>query len=379
LQGLQHGRGDAAHALAMARAAYMARNLSDFAQAHALAGQALALARDAGAPRAEALALFVQGAAALELNRSDEGCASLQAALAACRALGDEGLAATTLVFLGFEAEQRNDLATARQWMNQGLAAAQRAGDRRRISHALVRLGFVAIAAGEAEQATQHFEQALALGRSIGDKAHILNGLYLLGRAALFQGDLPRARQLLNEVTTPREGAVPSEIAWGQLELARVCWAEGERAGMEAALHQVLALTRQGGLDELRATALLLQAHAAREAGAPKVATDLAAQALALFLRCRREGLCLCVELWALLALDAGDALQAARWLGAREALRERLFTMDHYPFLLQRRAAVVEALRLRLGPAALTAAWQAGRALSEDALLAQAPQAVAG
>lgn len=381
LRAVQHGRGDAPHALALARAAYMARNLSDFAQAHALAGEALdlalALARSAQASQAEALALFVRGAAALELSRTEEGWGSLQAALAASRALGDEGLAASTLVFLGFEAEQRNDVATARHWMAQGLAAARRAGDRRRISHALVRLGFVAMAAGDGAQAMQHFEEALALGRSIGDKAHILNGLYLLGRAALFQGDLGRARQLLHEVTRPQDGAVPSEIAWGQLELARVCWAEGDDAGREAALQQVLALTQQGGLDELRATALVLQAHAAREAGDAARATALAADGLAIFLRCRREGLCLCAELWALLALDAGQPAQAARWLGAREALRERLFTMDHYPFLLQRRAAVVEQLHQRLGLDAFATAWRAGRALSEAELVAQAPGAL--
>ncbi len=80
------------------------------------------------------------------------------------------------------------------------------------------------------------------------------------------------------------------------------------------------------------------------------------------------------MELWALLALDTGDAPQAAHWLGAREALRERLFTLDHYPFMLQRRAAVVARLREALGVAACAKAWQAGRALGEAELLASAP-----
>ena len=376
LRALQAGQRDATHALALARAAYMARNLGDFTQADQLAGEALALAADVGAPRAEAMALFVRGASALELSRTQEGWHSLQRALVLFRATGDDGLAGTTLVFLGFEAEMRNDVAAARHWMEQGLDATRRCGDRRRICHALVRLGFVAIAAGDAQQAVLRFEEALALGRTIGDKAYVINGTYLLGRAALFIGDFQRARQLLNEVVTPREGAVASEISWAQLELAKVCWAEGDGDGFEAALEQALALTQQGGLDEAQATALLFLGHAARERGDRALALRRTAQALEVFLRCRREGLCLCVELWALLALDAGDLTQAARWLGAREALRERLFTLDHYPFMLQRRAQIVERLHLALGAEACAAAWQAGRGLSEEALLAGAPVA---
>lgn len=365
LRALQAGQRDEAHALGLARAAYMTRNLGDFAQAFEQGATAQALAKACGSARAEALAAFVQGAAALELARSQEGCALLHHALRLSQAAGDDGLAGTALVFLGFEAEMRNDVAAARHWMQQGLAAARRCGDRRRICHALVRLGFVAIASSDAGQAVRCFEEALALGRAIGDLAYVVNGLYLLGRAALFVGDFDRARQLLNEVTTPREGAIASEISWGQVELARVCWAEGDFDGMAAALDQALALTAQGGLDEAQATALVLAGHVARVRGRPAEARALAAQALTVFQRSRREGLCLCVELWALLALDAGQPEAAARWLGAREALRERLFALDHYPFLLQRRSEVVAQLRQALGADGLAQTWQDGRALA--------------
>ncbi|MFN7726583.1 MAG: diguanylate cyclase domain-containing protein [Rubrivivax sp.] len=375
LQAVAQAPEDPVHALALARAGYIARNLGDFAQAEQLAARALDIARRQPAPDAEAAALFVLGASALELNRCQQACHHLHNALALFQADGNDSWAGTTLVFLGFEAEMRNDVASARHWMLQGLAATRRGGDRRRICHALVRLGFVAIAAGDAAQAVQHFEEALALGRDIGDKAYIANGHFLLGRAALFFGDFQRARQLLRVVTDSRDDPVASDLSWALLELAKVCWAEDDLPGFEAALTQVVQVTQQGGLDEARATALLLQGHAARARGQADQAISLAEQALAIYQRSRREGLCLCAELWGLLALDTGDTAQAARWLGAREALRERLFALDHYPFMLQRRAAVVAQLLQRLGAQAFSEAWQAGREWPEHTLLAQVPR----
>jgi len=369
LRALQAGRRDATHALSLARAAYMARNLADFALADRLAGEALAITAVAPAPQAEAMALFIRGAAALELVRGEAGRRDLTHALALARATGDDGLAGTALVFMGFEAEMRNDLETARRLMTEGLQAARRGGDRRRVGHALVRLAFVAIAADDGAQALHYCEEVLALAGAIGDRSFRANGLYLLGRAAAFTGDFPRARQLLNEVVATCDGAAASEIAWAQLELARIAWAEGEPDAFEAALEHALSLAGQAGLDEVRATALVLLGHVARERGDAPLAWRRAADAQAIFRRTRPEGLCLCAELWAQLAADAGDDARAARWLGAREALRERRFALDHYPFMRLRRAALAARLRERLGDAVLEAAWAAGRAMDETEL----------
>jgi diguanylate cyclase (GGDEF)-like protein len=369
LRALQAGRRDVMHAVSLARAAYMARNLADFALADQLAGEALAIAAVNPAPRAEAMALFIRGAAALELMRGAEGRRDLMRALELARTTGDEGLAGTALVFMGFEAEMRNDLETARRLMSEGLQAAHRGGDRRRIGHALVRLAFVAIAADDGAQALRHCEEVLALARAIGDRSFRANGLYLLGRAAAFTDDFPRARQLLNEVVAPCDGAATSEIAWAQLELAKIAWAEGELDGFEAALTHALSLAEQAGLDEVCATAMVFLGHVARERGDAPLAWRRAADALAIFRRTRPEGLCFCVELWAQLAADAGDDARAATWLSARESLRERRFALDHYPFMRLRRAALAARLRERLGDAAFEAAWTAGRALDEAAL----------
>jgi diguanylate cyclase (GGDEF)-like protein len=369
LRALQAGRHDVAHAVSLARAAYMARNLADFALADRLAGEALRIAAAEPAPQAEAMALFVRGAAALELTRSEDGRRDLMRALELARATGDDGLAGTALVFMGFEAEMRNDLAAAHRLMTEGLRAAQRGGDRRRIGHALVRLAFVAIAADDGAQALRHCEEVLVLARAIGDRSFRANGLYLLGRAAAFTGDFPRARQLLHEVVAPCDGAAASEIAWAQLELAKIAWAEGDLDGFEAALKHVLSLAGQASLDEACATAGVFLGHVARERGNAPLAWRRAADALAIFRRTRPEGLCFCAELWARLAADAGDDAQAARWLGARDSLRERRFALDHYPFMRLRRAALAAHLRERLGGAAFETAWAAGRAWGEAEL----------
>jgi diguanylate cyclase (GGDEF)-like protein len=379
LRALQAGRRDATHAAGLARAAYMARNLADFALADRLAGEALAITAVEPAPRAEAMALLTRGAAALELMRAEQGRRDLTRALELARAQGDDGLAGTALVFMGFEAEMRNDLEAARRLMTEGLQAAHRGGDRRRIGHALVRLAFVAIAADDGAQALRHCEEVLALAGDIGDRSFRANGLYLLGRAAAFMGDFPRARQLLNEVVAPCDGAAASEIAWAQLELARIAWAEGDLDGFEAALRNALSLAEQAGIDEVSATALVFLGHVARERGDAPLAWRRAAAALAIFRRTRPEGLCFCAELWARLASDAGDDARAVRWLGARESLRERRFALDHYPFLRARRAALAARLRERLGDAVFEAAWAAGRGLSEAELAESAPTAEAG
>ena len=369
LRALRAGGRDATHAVGLARAAYMARNLADFSLADQLAGEALAINAAMPAPQAEAMALFIRGAAALELMRGEAGLRDLTRALELSRATGDDGLAGTALVFMGFEAEMRNDLETARRLMTEGLQFAQRGGDRRRIGHALVRLAFVAIAADDGARALRHCEEVLELARAIGDRSFRANGLYLLGRAAAFTGDFPRARQLLNEVIAPCDGAAASEIAWAQLELARIAWADGDLDVFEAALEHALSLAEQAGLDEVRATAMVLLGHVARERGDAPLARQRTAEALAIFRRTRPAGLCFCVELWAWLAVDAGDDATATRWLGARESLRERHFALDHYPFMRRRRAALSGRLRERLGDPAFEAAWEAGRALGEGQL----------
>jgi diguanylate cyclase (GGDEF)-like protein len=369
VRALRAGQRDATHAVGLARAAYMARNLADFALADQLAGESLAITAVTPAPQAEAMALFIRGAAALELMRGEAGRRDLARALELARATGDDGLAGTALVFMGFEAEMRNDLEAARRLMTEGLRSAQRGGDRRRIGHALVRLAFVAIAADDGAQALRHCEEVLELAQAIGDRSFRANGLYLLGRAAAFTGDFPRARQLLNEVIAPCDGAAASEIAWAQLELARIAWAHGELGAFEAALEHALSLAGQAGLDEVRATAMVLLGHVARERGDAPQAWQRAAEALAIFRRTRPEGLCFCVELWAGLAADAGDAATATRWLGARESLRERHFALDHYPFMRLRRATLSSRLRERLGDADYETAWAAGRALGNGEL----------
>jgi diguanylate cyclase (GGDEF)-like protein len=369
LRALQAGRRDAAHATSLARAAYMARNLADFPLAERLANEALAITATDAAPQAEAMAFIIRGAAALELTRSEDGRRDLVRALVVARAIGDAGLAGTALVFMGFEAEMRNDLATAHRLMTEGLQAARQGGDRRRIGHALVRLAFVAIAADDGAQALRRCEEVLALAQDIGDRSFRANGLYLLGRAAAFTGDFARARQLLNEVVAPCDGAAASEIAWAQLELAKIAWAEGELVGRASALEQALALARQAGIADVGATALVFLGQVAREGADAPLAWRRLAEALDIFRRTRPEGLCLCAELGAQLAADAGDAARAACWLGARASLRERRFALDHYPFMRRQRAALGARLRERLGDAAFEAAWAAGRAWTETAL----------
>ncbi len=372
LRALQAGRRDAAHATSLARAAYMARNLADFPLAERLANEALAITATNAAPQAEAMAFIIRGAAALELTRSEDGRRDLVRALELARAIGDAGLAGTALVFMGFEAEMRNDLSTAHRLMTEGLQAARQGGDRRRIGHALVRLAFVAIAADDGAQALRRCEEVLALAQDIGDRSFRANGLYLLGRAAAFTGDFARARQLLNEVVAPCDGAAASEIAWAQLELAKIAWAEGELVGRASALEQPW---RSPGR------------RASPTWAPPRWCSSARWRAKAPTRRSPGDALprrwpssaapgpkaCVCAPNWARNSRPR-PATRRAPPAGSAPALRcaslrERRFALDHYPFMRSQRAALGARLRERLGDAAFEAAWAAGRAWTETAL----------
>ena len=79
-----------------------------------------------------------------------------------------------------------------------------------------------------------------------------------------------------------------------------------------------------------------------------------------------------CLEGVASLAAMTGQIEQAARWLGAAEALREQT-GRAHDPPLRPAYDQLVAKVRAGLGDAPFAVAWAAGRALPEAVAIAEA------
>jgi DNA-binding CsgD family transcriptional regulator/tetratricopeptide (TPR) repeat protein len=151
--------------------------------------------------------------------------------------------------------------------------------------------GSVAYWRGDAVSAIRWYEEDLALTRENEHTAGIAENLAGLGRAVLLQGDAEQAVALLEESL-------------------RLSTERASKSGMALALHALGLAAMQAG-DRARATSRL------RESLTLRRELD------------EKPGIAECLEaLAAVLAADAttvSDAERALRWLGAVDALRERM------------------------------------------------------
>jgi diguanylate cyclase (GGDEF)-like protein len=354
--------------MAIARYAYLIRNFEGYAHASQLSKHAVVLARERGDDAALAIARFIEGAAGVdgaEPDRLDASVAALQEAKQLFLNANQLGFAGTAQVFVGIAAEQRNDMAAAHVAMEAAVPLVRESGDVRRVSHALVRIGLVALAEGKDDEARNRFEEVLHLADAARDVAYISNCKYLLGRTALYHDDFVAARDWLTARELTGEDTRPAERAWALIELARVEWANARHAQCAAHTARALQISRQAGLPEITGYALHMQAELARAqlqlAGtksAPGSVFDpvfgpvlgLLREAGNSFLKSRPAAVALVLESAAHLAHQAGDSVRAATFLGAREACRANGYVLDHYPFMLRAREALVAEIKNALG-----------------------------
>lgn len=360
-------------ALALAHAAFMARNLEDYRTAARLAGDVMSLGDSLEFRHARAIAEFVLGACQLEFNQPQAGVEALQRACTEFEALGQHGFAGTALIFLGFEAEQRNDLRAARRLMERGLAEVRRSGETRRIAHGLVRLGFVALGEGDARRAESLYAEALALAQTTADHAYLVNATFLLGRVALFLEQYERADRLLADPILMSDRTSLAEQGWALAERAKLAWARGNTSEHRAHAVAALARAEAARVDELIATSAWLLAAAAQQDGHPSEVQQYLRQALECFAKSRREGRCLCLELAATLAAAAGEFDRAAQLMGVRHTLRAVRFPLDHYPFMQRQRESLVAQIKAVLGDADYHDAFARGETLTENDAVALA------
>jgi non-specific serine/threonine protein kinase len=270
-------------------------------------------------------------------GRWSEGRGWLERALAA----GETAPAAARargLVAAGFLAQCQGDQARAVPWLEEGLAQFRALGDVRREAHAALALGVAVVERGDYAQARADVAAALAAWRALGNRHGVAWSLIQLGRIAFGEGDLAAAAALDEEAhTLARELGNLFAQRKAARNLAHVAFARGEHDRAAAWWREVLAPGRLAWSEVL-----------------PEVAAGVAT-----------------------LAAAGGKAEQAARLLGATEALQAEVGMVLTLPErAIYARAA--EEVKDRLGADAFAAALAAGRALPPEEALAEAAAVLA-
>ncbi|MEI7847864.1 MAG: tetratricopeptide repeat protein [Chloroflexota bacterium] len=290
----------------------------------------------------------------------------LNAGLVQARKAGDRLGAALALNNLGGGAYSQGDYAAARAFFEESLNLRRELGDKWGIAASLNNLGILADGQGDYPAARALYEESLSLKREMGDQRGIASSLNNLGVVALSQADYPAARALFEEGLQQRAPGDKDGIAASFGNLGIVALAQGDHAAARAFYSESLALCQ--AMDEKT-----LMAHALIGLGFVDMAasrnTPEAREHILHSLRLRQEmgeqlqqTSNLVGVAW--LALQAGDATQAAQWLGAVDsALKTLDVAME--PDVMHFHAQTLAAVRSQLGPAAFQSAWQAGQRLT--------------
>jgi predicted ATPase/DNA-binding SARP family transcriptional activator len=218
----------AARAKALIAAGDLAHEQDDYATAHALFAEGLALGRELADERNMARALG--GLAILALAQGDDArAATLYAeSLTLSRKRGEQYLIAGTLNGLGVVALNQGDETRAVTLMEESLALYRDLGDTRGIADALRSLGWLALHQGDEARAVALLEESLALYQQQGNSQYIAWALHSLGSVALLQGHTERAAALCVEsLALGRNVGDRYIIAWCLEDIAGVAIAHG--------------------------------------------------------------------------------------------------------------------------------------------------------
>jgi tetratricopeptide (TPR) repeat protein len=188
----------------------------------------------------------------------------LEASLALCREAGDSRGEALALNILGFIASERNDLERAERLLEESLALARKDGMPVVIHNALNGLAGLAFYRKDYARASVLWEEGLGMARAAGDVRGISIHTNNLGLRALAQNDFERAEALLQEA---REmswklgdwlGVCIADINLGNLALAQNDFDLAQKQGLKVILdlqERAEVLGIDGALDVLASVA----------------------------------------------------------------------------------------------------------------------------
>jgi predicted ATPase/class 3 adenylate cyclase len=226
------------------------------------------------------------------------------------------------------------DPGAAHKYAEESLVLYRQLGDRWSEAYMLMMMGNAAGEANELPEALRYLEQSAALFEELGDDRYTVLALSNVSWVAGALGDPVRDRQINEEI----------------LRRARAAGYERMIAGALAAL---ASFARQDGrLDEARAMCAEAISIEHRRGDVHELATDLGRMAA--------------------IVVRAGEPETAAELLGYSDAVFDGLGATRAW-WDLELKVGTIELLRAALDPAGLTAAIDAGRAMTQDEIVALA------
>jgi tetratricopeptide (TPR) repeat protein len=390
--------------------------------------ETLAIRQAAGDRRGMAIALHGLGGLHFRLYELDAARARFEDTLAIGRELGDDRLVAASLNNLGNVALSAINRGApppegldARSLYEESVRLWRTLGDELATAGALGDLGAVSIRSRRYADASSAYAEAARICRRLGIRGGFIDYTTTQAAVAQRQADYAGARTVLEGLLSAgRESCDPSLEARGLIELAFVCWAEGDHGEARRLLEEAAAIGRTfdahwelvdalnglGALalqrDEVPVArrlfeeaaavaqdeqpgmadpwALVSLAHAALADDDPEAAKDLGRKALVgaklanfeLMLSSspgnRTQASAVLIDVATVLAMRQGDLHQAAVLIGAADAVYERIIAARFTPLRSVRtyqraREVVYEGL----GEPAFESAHAAGAALTPD------------
>jgi tetratricopeptide (TPR) repeat protein len=285
-------------------------------------------------------------------------------------------------------AAHQTDFAEAMELGLAALSATKRAGDVIGTAETLNSIGMAARNWGHYDQAMAYFEEALQIYRETGDRRGVAVVLNNMATASFNMGDLERAGVLQEESLALRRRLGDTwGIAMVLNNMAEVAVERGHLAEAAAYGRESLSLRREIGDRNSVALVLATLGTTARAQGDYVQAFDCHRESLRISRDLHHPGLAVTnlEGLAEVIAVSGGDSLQAARLLGAVEAMtgdmRVTITPMDRARF-----ERTIEKVRHVAGtPSSVSSeefdtAWRLGRSLtleraSDEALSVQLEQ----
>ena len=269
------------------------------------------------------------------------------------------------------------DFPTARMQLEESLALFRQTKDRVGMLDAMSTLILVRTWQGELAAALSLLEEGMALLRELPDRQNLLPVLAGLGRAAAFtvaEEALPHAWVLGEEaVRLARAANDKRSLAWALNTLAICCYYRGDHAAARPYLEEGVVLFQE--LGELWGVSLLTWClgNVARRAGRYEEAWTLNQQSMTVQPPCNnRQGMPPMLESFAYLAVEEKQPQRAARLLAAAGKLRE-IDGNFRQPLVAAEYEEYLGTLRTMLDATEFEAAWEEGRAMTIEEVVASA------
>ena len=336
------------------------------------------LAQAKGLPASPEYAKALNAAVLLAVEQADTNTAQRlsEENLSVSQKLGDRHCLASALGSKGLVLWKQKDFATARDSCEEGLAIYRELGDEFAVADALHFLGHIAINQNEYEAARSYLQESLDISQELQNQIGVTEALGDLGLLAYLRDDYPAAYKYLEESLEGfREAASLPGIESALNRLGDLARYQGDYEQAGRLYSESLALYRNmNDMDEIPSLLHNL-GYVAQHHGDNAQALALFKEGLAIQMKMGNQaGIAECLVGIAGVLVALGHPEESARLFGAAEVLFETL-SLVFWPANRLEYDRNLGLLRDSVAESVLSAAWEAGRAMTVEQAVLQTDQ----